>query len=197
MPRLNVAQEIGAHLEIALCLLQMRHMGALLEDLQLRMGQATLHRLRARRGYLIVPSNSNQRRHRNLTEVIDPIPVLQITRAFAIKPTTDLNLSPPPKLRGRSDARAYSSRHSAERRCCPMTSAHQIRLTPRMQKAVEELNLLINTRFAQAVFTVEEGFDPEGIYLVTAVDIADTDDVIAVVGDRLVELQVNEGLPVY
>jgi hypothetical protein len=66
-----------------------------------------------------------------------------------------------------------------------------------MQKAVEELNLLINTRFAQAVFTVEEGFDPEGIYLVTTVDIADTDDVIAVVGDRLVELQVNEGLPVY
>jgi len=29
------------------------------------------------------------------------------------------------------------------------------------------------------------------------VDIADTDDVIAVVGDRLVELQVEEGLPVY
>ena len=28
-------------------------------------------------------------------------------------------------------------------------------------------------------------------------DIADTDDVIAVVGDRLVELQVEEGLPVY
>ena len=44
---------------------------------------------------------------------------------------------------------------------------------------------------------VEEGFDPEGIYLVTTVDIADTDEVIAVVGDRLVELQVDEGLPLY
>jgi hypothetical protein len=39
--------------------------------------------------------------------------------------------------------------------------------------------------------------EPEGIYLITTVDIADTGDVIAVVGDRLVELQVDEGLPVY
>ena len=46
-------------------------------------------------------------------------------------------------------------------------------------------------------FVVEEGCDPKGIYLVTTVDIADTDEVIAVVGDRLVELQVDEGLPVY
>ena len=78
-----------------------------------------------------------------------------------------------------------------------MTSAHQIRLTPRIQEAVEELKRLIITHFPQATFVVEEGFDPEGIYLVTTVDIADTDDVIAVVGDRLVELQVDEGLPVY
>jgi hypothetical protein len=33
--------------------------------------------------------------------------------------------------------------------------------------------------------------------LVTTVDIADTDEVIALVGDRLIELQVDEGLPVY
>ena len=33
--------------------------------------------------------------------------------------------------------------------------------------------------------------------MVTTVDIADTDDVIAVVGDRLVDLQVDEGLSVY
>src|SRR5687767_1571466 len=78
-----------------------------------------------------------------------------------------------------------------------MTSVPQIRLTPRMQEAVEELKRFITTRFPQATFVVEEGFDPEGIYLVTTVDIADTDDVIAVVGDRLVELQVDEGLPVY
>jgi hypothetical protein len=72
-----------------------------------------------------------------------------------------------------------------------------IRLTPRMDKAVHELKGLITARFPQAAFVVEEGFDPEGIYLLATVDIADTDEVIAVVGDRLVALQVDEDLPVY
>jgi hypothetical protein len=72
-----------------------------------------------------------------------------------------------------------------------------IPLTPSMEEAVQELKRLIAARFPQATFVVEEGFDPEGIYLVTTVDIADTDEVIAIVGDRLVELQVNESLPVY
>jgi hypothetical protein len=78
-----------------------------------------------------------------------------------------------------------------------MKPQNPIRLTPRMQEAVEELKRLITAHFPQAAFVVEKGFDPEGIYLVTTVDIADTDDVIAVVGDRLVELQVDEGQPVY
>lgn len=72
-----------------------------------------------------------------------------------------------------------------------------VRLTPRMKDAVQELKDLITERFPQAGFVIEEGVDPEGIYLVTTVDIADTDEVIAIVGDRLVELQVDEGLPVY
>ncbi len=77
-----------------------------------------------------------------------------------------------------------------------MNSENHIRLTPRMHKAIDELKGLITARFPQVAFVVEEGCDPEGIYLVTTVDIADTDDVIAVVGDRLVALQVEEGLPV-
>ena len=78
-----------------------------------------------------------------------------------------------------------------------MRPESHVRLTPRMEEAIHELKGLITARFPQAAFVVEEGFDPEGIYLVTTVDIADTDEVIAVVGDRLVELQVDEGLPVY
>jgi len=78
-----------------------------------------------------------------------------------------------------------------------MKTENPIRLTPRMKEAIDELKGLITARFSQATFVVEEGFDPEGVYLVTTVDIADTDDVIAVIGDRLVELQVDEGLPVY
>ena len=78
-----------------------------------------------------------------------------------------------------------------------MKTETHIRLTPRIKAALHELRGLITARFPQAAFAVEEGFDPEGIYPVTTVDIADTDDVIAAVGDRLVELQVDEGLPVY
>jgi hypothetical protein len=66
-----------------------------------------------------------------------------------------------------------------------------------MEKAVRELKGLITGRFPQASFVIEEGFDPKGTYLVTTVDIPDTDEVIEIVGDRLVELQVEEGLPLY
>jgi hypothetical protein len=78
-----------------------------------------------------------------------------------------------------------------------MKPENHVRLTPRMQEALHELKGLITARFPQAAFVVEEGFDPEGVYLIPTVDIADTDEVIAVVGNRLVELQVDEGLPVY
>src|SRR5436309_11361992 len=78
-----------------------------------------------------------------------------------------------------------------------MRQGRPIPLTPAIEKAVNELKGRIAERFPQASFVIEEGFDPKGIYLVTTVDIADTDEVIDVVGDRLVELQVDEGLPIY
>ena len=78
-----------------------------------------------------------------------------------------------------------------------MKQERSVPLTPAMEKAVNELKGTIAESFPQASFVVEEGFDPKGIYLVTTVDIADTDEVIDVVGDRLVELQVDEGLPIY
>src|SRR5436853_7689546 len=78
-----------------------------------------------------------------------------------------------------------------------MRPERDVPLTPRMEEALNELKGTISERFPQASFVVEEGFDPKGIYLVTTVDIADTDEVIDVIGDRLVELQVDEGLPLY
>jgi hypothetical protein len=78
-----------------------------------------------------------------------------------------------------------------------MRPESHVSLTPRMEEAVQELKGVITERFPQASFVVEEGADPKGIYLVTTVDIADTDEVIDLVGDRLLELQVDEGLPVY
>jgi hypothetical protein len=70
-------------------------------------------------------------------------------------------------------------------------------LSPRMHEAVRELQGLIRASFPHATFVVEEGVDPEGIYLVVTVDIPDTDEVVAAIGDRLLALQVDEGLPIY
>jgi hypothetical protein len=78
-----------------------------------------------------------------------------------------------------------------------MSQECPVPLSPAMEKAVNELKGKISERFPQASFVVEEGCDPKGIYLVTTVDIADTDEVIDVIGNRLVELQVDEGLPIY
>ena len=78
-----------------------------------------------------------------------------------------------------------------------MRQERSVPLTPAMEKAINELKETIAERFPQASFVVEEGFDPKGVYLVTTVDIADTDEVIDVIGDRLVELQVEECLPIY
>jgi hypothetical protein len=78
-----------------------------------------------------------------------------------------------------------------------MKQERPLSLPPAMKKAVTELKGSIAERFPQASFVVEEGFDPKGIYLVTTVDIADTDEVIDVVGARLVEWQIDEGLPIY
>jgi hypothetical protein len=44
---------------------------------------------------------------------------------------------------------------------------------------------------------VSEGEDPDGIYLYAMVDLEDIDPVVDVFNDRLVDMQVEEGLPVY
>jgi hypothetical protein len=67
----------------------------------------------------------------------------------------------------------------------------------RIQAALSELQSLILAQFPEATFDVFKGEDPCGIYLRATVDVEDTDDVIDVFIDRLVEMQVHEELPVY
>jgi hypothetical protein len=43
-----------------------------------------------------------------------------------------------------------------------MRPESSVRLTPRMEAAVHELQGLITVRLQQATFVVEEGFDPKG-----------------------------------
>ena len=73
----------------------------------------------------------------------------------------------------------------------------EVEISPRMQAALDELKGLIIERFPDATFVVQEQYDPPGIALTATVDIEDTDEVFAVVVDRLIDLQVYESLPVY
>lgn len=68
---------------------------------------------------------------------------------------------------------------------------------PRIQAALHELRGLITQRFPQASFTIYHGDDPEGIRLLVTVDVDDLDEVMDTVVDRMVDMQVYEGLPVY
>ena len=67
----------------------------------------------------------------------------------------------------------------------------------RIHSAIETLKGLIAAAYPDATFSVFEHDDPPGTYLRATVDVDDTDDVFAVVVDRLLDMQVDEGLPVY
>ena len=69
--------------------------------------------------------------------------------------------------------------------------------TPRMQAAIEEIQRLIQQHYPEAIFQVEPGDDPMGMYVLATVDVEDTDAVVEVYIDRLLELQIDEGLAVY
>ncbi len=69
---------------------------------------------------------------------------------------------------------------------------------PRIQAALDELRGMILAAYPTASFTVGRGNEPVvGIYLRPTVDVADIDEVFDVVADRLIDIQVEEGLPVY
>ena len=68
---------------------------------------------------------------------------------------------------------------------------------PRIAAAVAELQGMIQARYPGATFSVAPGEDPDGIYVTATVDVPDTDEVFDVVVERLLELQVEEGLPVH
>ncbi|HVC80350.1 MAG TPA: hypothetical protein VNL35_07620 [Chloroflexota bacterium] len=68
---------------------------------------------------------------------------------------------------------------------------------PRIEAALQELRTLILTRYPTAAFLTFPGDDPAGMYLRATVEVEDTDEVVDVIIDRLLAMQVDEGLPVY
>ncbi len=67
----------------------------------------------------------------------------------------------------------------------------------RIDAAIAEIEALILSHFPEATFDVALGDDPEGTYLTATVDIEDTDEVIDVIVERMLEMQVDEGIPLY
>jgi hypothetical protein len=78
-----------------------------------------------------------------------------------------------------------------------MSSAHAEALEDRIARAVVELQGLVTEHHPGATFAVEPGEDPDGVYIWTTVDTDDPDTVLDCVVDRLLELQIDEGLPVH
>jgi hypothetical protein len=70
-------------------------------------------------------------------------------------------------------------------------------MDPRIQDGLDQIKALITNRWPTATFAVSRGEDPEGIYLDASADVADTDEVMDVIADRLLALQVEEMLPIY
>jgi hypothetical protein len=71
-------------------------------------------------------------------------------------------------------------------------------LPSRVQTAIDEIRRTILQRYPTAQFAVERGHDePENVHLVTTLDLDDPDEVIDLVLDRLLELQVEERIPLY
>jgi hypothetical protein len=67
-----------------------------------------------------------------------------------------------------------------------------------MRHAVDELKGLVQERYPQATFHVTRSpEDRSVIHLVTTVDVPDTTEVVDAVLDRVLQLQIDENLPVH
>jgi hypothetical protein len=72
-----------------------------------------------------------------------------------------------------------------------------LKLSSRMEVAIEEIQQLVRQRFPEATFEVGHGEDPEGVHLIATVDLDDLQEVIDLYLDRLVDMQIDEMLPLY
>src|SRR5581483_11425222 len=75
---------------------------------------------------------------------------------------------------------------------------HERQLDPPIQNALSELRGIIMKHYPTATFEVTRGHDePSNVHLLTVVDVDDADEVLDLVIDRVVQLQVDERLPVH
>jgi hypothetical protein len=71
-------------------------------------------------------------------------------------------------------------------------------LHPKMLAAIAEMKKRVRARYPDATFDLaQDDEDPSIIHLITVVDVEDPDEVTDLVIDRMGELLVDEGLPLY
>lgn len=68
---------------------------------------------------------------------------------------------------------------------------------PRIQAALAELRSMILEKFPDTTFETVRHSDLDGIWLVAVADVDDLDEVTGVVISRTVDMQIDEGLPIY
>jgi hypothetical protein len=79
-----------------------------------------------------------------------------------------------------------------------MSVEQALAVAPRMHEALEELKDMLRQRYPDATFRVARSPEnPETVLLKPVVDVADRDEVMDVVIDRLVEMQSVEQLPLF
>lgn len=70
-------------------------------------------------------------------------------------------------------------------------------MTPRIREALDELRGIIAGHYPEATFEVQRGEEPAAFWLVATVPVDDRYDVIDLFLDRLVDLRVEEGIPIF
>lgn len=78
-----------------------------------------------------------------------------------------------------------------------MKNSHADLDEKRVETAILEFQKLIEQHYPVVHFEVKPGDDPAGTYLIVTVDIEDPDEVVDIYAEKLLKLQVDEGLPFY
>ncbi len=74
---------------------------------------------------------------------------------------------------------------------------NQLLSHPEIQEALAEMRAFILERFPEATFRAYVGDEPLGVYLATTVDVDDPDELLDVVIDRVLDLQIEQGIPLH
>jgi hypothetical protein len=79
-----------------------------------------------------------------------------------------------------------------------MSSARRIPFGACEELAIDEIRCLILQQYPAATFAVQRGQDdPEAIHLLVTVDLEDTDAVPDLVLEHMMELQIEQGTPIF